>query len=259
MSLRIRKQLHCFLSVGLALSGQFVFGQENSLRIAFPQTPTGRLSSMRTGATQDEKEIRLREKVLNASEDASVKEDVTKTSESKLDSVNSKDSDAPASVKPAPETKREPISLPILVVPNTAAKPGSGAMPDDMVSGRLPAPVPLPFGTDRHGIWSLERKTWLAPVYCHQPTYFHDSMLEEHGHERCPSLQPLISGARFYSQLAFLPYLSYLNPPLQDSYSTGHFRPGTAAPCIRQRAPYDPGAMRLQLLTTGTAVLIAQP
>ena len=158
------------------------------------------------------------------------------------------------------QDKREPIVLPALTVPNTSLKGiGKDSTPEDLVAGRLPSGIALPYGADRYGFWDLGRKTWTAPVFCHQPAYFEDTMLERHGHERLPCLQPLVSGVRFFSNIAFLPYQSYIHPPLEERYSPGHYRPGSAAPYLRQRAPYDAGALRLQLLTTGTAVLAGQP
>ena len=155
---------------------------------------------------------------------------------------------------------REPIVLPALSIPNTSIQGvGTGSTPEDFVVGRLPATIQLPYGADRYGFWALDRKTWTAPVFCLQPVYFEETMLERHGQERFPYLQPLVSGATFFSNIAFLPYHSYLQRPLEERYSTGHYRPGSPAPCLRQRAPYDAGALRFQLLTTGTTVLTAQP
>jgi hypothetical protein len=155
---------------------------------------------------------------------------------------------------------REPIVLPALSIPNTSIQGvGTGSTPEDFVVGRLPATIQLPYGADRYGFWALDRKTWTAPVFCLQPVYFEETMLERHGQERFPYLQPLVSGATFFSNIAFLPYHSYLQRPLEERYSTGHYRPGSPVPCLRQRAPYDAGALRFQLLTTGTTVLTAQP
>lgn len=158
------------------------------------------------------------------------------------------------------DKKREPIRLPALLIPNTSIQEiGTRTTPEDLVEGRLPATIALPFGADRYGPWAIGTRTWIAPVYCHQPTYLEDTMLENHGHEQFPCIQPLVSGARFYSGIAFMPYLSYLNPPLRYSPSYDHYRPGSVAPALRQRAPYDKGALRFQLLTTGTTILAGQP
>ncbi len=151
---------------------------------------------------------------------------------------------------------RQPIVLPPLYAPNLVL---DGKLPDDLVEGRLPPMQSLPYGPDRtYGLLSFE-KTWTAPVFCHQPLYFEDTMLERHGHERFPMLTPMISGARFYTSIFTMPYLAYLRRPLQDYPSTGHFRPGSAAPAIRERAPYDKNALRFQILTTGAAFVAAQP
>ena len=162
--------------------------------------------------------------------------------------------------EPTTAKTRGPLLLPALTVPSTSVqRDGNNSVPEDLVAGRLPVAIHLPYGPDRYGFWALESKTWIAPVYCLQPLYFEDTMLERHGQERLPCLQPLLSGARFFSDIAFMPYHAYLHPPLQERASAGHYRMGSAAPCLRQRAPYDAGAIRFQLLTTGTAVLAAQP
>lgn len=153
-----------------------------------------------------------------------------------------------------------PLVLQALTVPNTFIQTdGTNSVPKDLTDGRLPSAIYLPYGPDRYGFWDLESKTWIAPVYCLQPLFFEDAMLERHGQERFPCLQPLLSGTRFFSDLALMPYNAYLHPPLQERPSAGHYRPGSVPPCLRQRVPYDAGAIRLQLLTTGTVVLAAQP
>ncbi len=162
--------------------------------------------------------------------------------------------------EPTATKNRGPLVLPALTVPNTSIHAdGTNSVPEDLVSGRLPSAIYLPFGPDRYGFWALESKTWIAPVYCHQPLYFEDTMLERHGQERFPCLQPILSGARFFSDAALQPYHAYLQPPLQERPSAGHYRPGSTAPSLRQRPPYDAGAIRFQLLTTGTVVLAGQP
>lgn len=153
-----------------------------------------------------------------------------------------------------------PIRVPQLTVPNISVSDiGTKMLPEDMVAGRLPAKIALPYGPERPNADTMTMKTWTAPVFCYQNLFFEDVMLERHGHERCWPLQPVISGARFFTSYAMMPYSAVLHPPLQDRYSTGHYRAGTAAPCLRQRVPYDKTALRMQLLTTGTTVLAFQP
>lgn len=156
----------------------------------------------------------------------------------------------------ATQQTKGPIALPPLSTPNLSiANIGTGQTPEDWVSGRLPEPQVLPYGPDRQVELFAQGKAWVAPVYCHQPLYFEDTMLERHGHEKCPKLTPMLSGARFYTTAFFSPYLAVLRPPLKDISNAGHYRPGSAAPGLRERAPYDPTAMRLQLLTVGTLAI----
>jgi hypothetical protein len=182
----------------------------------------------------------------------------------KLDSPKLDDPalDKPSKIEESPSIPRskEPLRVGALSIPNTSISGiGTGTTPEDATDGRLPDPMPLPYGPDREAGWSVKTKHWVAPVYCHQPTYYEDVMLEHHGHERCVVLQPVLSGARFYTGIFFTPYLATLRPPLQDIPSTGHYRPGSCAPALRQRAPYDPTAMKVQAAATAAGVVALQP
>ena len=170
--------------------------------------------------------------------------------------------DDPSKIEESPSIPRskEPLRVGSLSIPNTSiAGIGTGTTPEDATEGRLPNPMPLPYGPDREAGWSVKTKHWVAPVYCHQPTYYEDVMLEHHGHERCVVLQPVLSGARFYTGIFFTPYLATLRPPLQDIPSAGHYRPGSCAPALRQRAPYDPTAIKVQAAATAAGVVALQP
>ena len=176
---------------------------------------------------------------------------------SQVDSRNSVASDAKNLIN---TDKKGPIKLPGLATPNIEIEgSGTGKMPDDFVTGRMPEQRVLPYGPDRQLSLAYNEKTWTAPVFCHQPLYYEDTMLERHGHERFPLLTPAISGARFYTGLFFTPYLATLRRPLVDYPNTGHFRPGSAAPAIRERAPYDHTALGVQVLSTGAVFAAAQP
>lgn len=166
----------------------------------------------------------------------------------------------PEQHNPVTLDKKGPIVLPPLATPNLHIEgSGTGKMPDDLVEGRLPEPRMLPYGPDRQLSLVHNQKTWTAPVFCHLPLYYEDTMLERHGHERFPLLTPALSGARFYTGLFFTPYLVTLKRPLVDHPNTGHFRPASAAPGIRERAPYDKTALGVQTAATASAFVIAQP
>ena len=259
----------CMAGLGVAVSCSAMQAQENVFRSVLVQLPANNPVQQpgleKQAAQQLEKQNAgdSSEDVIRFKPDQSPNKDAAsgQSSDSKSSDSNDTSSKRSPDTKDQPKAKnREPIVLPALSIPNTSIQGvGTGSTPEDKVAGRLPATVPLPYGADRYGFWALDRKSWIAPVFCHQPVYFEETMLERHGHERFPYLQPIVSGATFFSNIAFLPYHSYMQRPLEERHNTGHYRPGSQAPCLRQRAPYDAGAMRLQLLTTGTLVLAGQP
>lgn len=262
---------YCVAGIGVSVPCCVMHAQENLIRFATVQVPVAStipLPGLQDNAKNDSNEKNasnpLEEVVRfkpnqSPDKDAGIDKD-KETKDNETKDRESKDKESKESRDKANAKKREPIVLPTLSVPNTSIQGvGTGTTPEDVVSGRLPGRIPLPFGSDRYGFWALDRKTWIAPVFCHQPVYFEETMLERHGHERFPCIQPLLSGATFFSNVVFLPYHSYLLPPLREHYNTGNYRPGSAAPALRQRAPYDAGALRFQLLTTGTVILAGQP
>jgi len=232
LTIRQSTRTTAVVCLSMSLSASTLFAQESPIKLREPEHPADLVS--------------IRIPVSPTVQDAAVVPQNNVVLQDNVDTASDK--------------KKEPIRLPALLIPNTSIQEiGTKSTPEDLVAGRLPGTIPLPFGPDRYGPWAIGTRTWIAPVYCHQPTYLEDTMLENHGHERFPCIQPLVSGARFYSGIAFMPYLSYLNPPLRYSPSYDHYRPGSVAPALRQRAPYDKGALRFQLLTTGTTILAGQP
>ncbi len=144
-----------------------------------------------------------------------------------------------------------------LKVPNTAFQDAKDKkFPTDATEGKLPASRPLPTGLDRTQPAFPIVKQWEHGGFCHKPLYFQDTMLERHGHERFPYMQPVASGVRFFGTLPVLPYLMTLHPPQEDISVLGHYRAGSAAPCLRERPPYDKHALRVQVLSAGAAAVI---
>lgn len=173
----------------------------------------------------------------------------------------------PSPIAAAPEMRpsdpgepQEILRAGSLRIPNTSVVGvGTTQLPADSTQGRLPDPIPLPYGPDRQEGWVYSSKRWVPPVFCHQPTYYEDQMLENHGHERFPALQPMVSGARFYTGLFLTPYFYTIRGPFEDISSVGRYRPGSVAPALRQRPPYDPHAIGTQALSTGSGVLLLRP
>ncbi len=168
------------------------------------------------------------------------------------------DSKDPAT-KVDPNDAPELIAIPALKTPNIdVSMIGNKVLPKDMVANRLPPTVPMPNGALRGYDLYLINKQFEPSAICHKPLYFSDTMLERHGHQRFPCVQPLASGVRFFGTLPIMPYLMTLHPPGEDIYNLGHYRPGTAAPCLIERPPYDSRAMRNQIITTA-GVFVAAP
>lgn len=71
---------------------------------------------------------------------------------------------------------------------------------------------------------------WKASGLCHKPLYFEDVQLERYGHEIGPVMQPIVSTAHFFGNIAVLPYKAGIHPPNECQYALGYYRPGNCAP-----------------------------
>lgn len=99
--------------------------------------------------------------------------------------------------------------------------------------------------------------TWKASALCHKPLYFEEVALERYGHTRSPWLQPAISGAKFIASIPVLPYKMGLETPNECLYTLGYYRPGSCAPFLRYRIPFQRRAATFQALAmTGLVFLI---
>lgn len=95
---------------------------------------------------------------------------------------------------------------------------------------------------------------WRPTNFFHQPLYFDDQPLERYGQSICPTLQPIISGAKFFGTLPILPYKMGLNPYCECVSTLGYYRPGSCAPCVRQTLPWEHDAALMQTAAVLTAV-----
>ena len=150
----------------------------------------------------------------------------------------------------------ERIAIPPLITPTTAtAEIGSKVLPEDIGGGALVTSKPLPESLDRYEDWSITSYFWQAPNTFSHPLYFDDPMLERHGHERFPALTPITSGMRFFATIPMLPYLATVREPCDCVYTLGHFRPGSCAPTLLKRPPYERRAAVVQALSTAGAFI----
>jgi hypothetical protein len=79
--------------------------------------------------------------------------------------------------------------------------------------------------------------TWKASALCHKPLYFEERQLERYNHGCGPFVQPIMSGAHFFLNVAVLPYKMGINPPGECQYPLGYYRPGSCAPRLLPPLP----------------------
>ena len=140
------------------------------------------------------------------------------------------------------------LTLPPIVAATTETSGiGNGRTPIGYRGGGESPVIGLPETGEERGLpWQWQTGTWVASNSFSHPLYFEDRMLERHGHQRYPALQPMISGGRFIAQWLALPYLSTLHPPCECEYTLGYYRAGSCAPVLRQRAPWSRKAAAAQ-------------
>ncbi len=120
-----------------------------------------------------------------------------------------------------------------------------------------------------NGWWSLptecvaegrtfEQRKWMPTTFayaasglCHKPLYFEEVQAERYGHVAGPILQPVLSGAHFFLNVAVLPYKMGINPPTECQYALGYYRPGSCAPWM---IPPIPLSLRGAAMQTGAVV-----
>jgi hypothetical protein len=95
---------------------------------------------------------------------------------------------------------------------------------------------------------------WRPTNFFHQPLYFDDTPLERYGQSVCPTLQPIISGIRFFGTIPVVPYKMGIDRTHDCVSTLGYYRPGNCHPCVRERFP----ALELDasLLEAGTALAL---
>ncbi|MCA9221030.1 MAG: hypothetical protein KDA71_11930 [Planctomycetales bacterium] len=99
--------------------------------------------------------------------------------------------------------------------------------------------------------WMPMTMTWKASALCHKPLYFEEVQLERYGHTAGPIVQPVLSGAHFFLNIAVLPYKTGINPPTECQYALGYYRPGSCAPWL---LPPVPISVRGALYETGAVL-----
>jgi hypothetical protein len=144
------------------------------------------------------------------------------------------------------------------VTANAMLPPGLlPGQPGTEVEGAEPYPIPE-FGDPRlwHG-WAETNFNWFATAMLHKPLYFEEVNLERYGYTISPIIQPAVSGAHFFLTIPILPYKIVAQPPRQEIYTLGYYRPGSPAPRRWHHVNWDPTAATVQgLWVTGLVFAI---
>ena len=125
-------------------------------------------------------------------------------------------------------------------------RPPAGPMPGATAEEILPGVEPAWDGPWMRQAWGASNVAWAPTALCHRPLYFEELGLERHGHTVSPILQPAFSGAHFLACVAILPYKAGIEHPWECIYTLGHYRPGSPAPRLRYRPPWQVNAAVLQ-------------
>lgn len=105
--------------------------------------------------------------------------------------------------------------------------------------------------------WERSKITWKASNLMHKPLYFEEVNLERYGHTAGPILQPVVSSAHFFANIAILPYKMGVHLPNECQYALGYYRPGDCAPWITQPVPLSlRGALFQAGAVAGTVALV---
>ncbi|MEO1530003.1 MAG: hypothetical protein AAFX06_31695 [Planctomycetota bacterium] len=105
--------------------------------------------------------------------------------------------------------------------------------------------------------WTPMTMTWTASNLCSKQRYYEQVNLERYGHTAGPVLQPIVSSAHFFANIAVTPYKMGIHPPNECHYALGYYRPGNCAPWIVPPVPISPrGALAQGAFVSGLYWLI---
>lgn len=165
----------------------------------------------------------------------------------RLNIAQDPDTGAPVAPPPPAETREaiiKRITMPLAEVSLTL-KASDGKMPEDN-SRWL-------FRDRRSGNqlrpWAIAEYHWAASELAYQPLYWNQTPLERYGQTISPALQPIISGAHFFGTFPLIPYKIGIDRTHDRISTLGYYRPGSYAPCMRQRLPWEWDAAGIEAAT----------
>lgn len=105
--------------------------------------------------------------------------------------------------------------------------------------------------------WTPLTMTYKASNLASKPRYFEEVNVERYGHTVGPWLQPVVSSAHFFANVAVVPYKMGVHGPTETQYALGYYRPGNCAPWIVPPVPISArGALNQAAVMTGAIWLI---
>ncbi|MCO6454540.1 MAG: hypothetical protein J5I93_04410 [Pirellulaceae bacterium] len=104
--------------------------------------------------------------------------------------------------------------------------------------------------------WQPLTMTWKASALCNKPLYFEEVQLERYGHTAGPLVQPALSAAHFFVNIAVLPYKAGIHPPHECQYALGYYRPGNCAPWLLPPVPLSLRGAAAQAAAVGGLIAI---
>ena len=87
--------------------------------------------------------------------------------------------------------------------------------------------------------WAMLDFHWQPSELVFQPPYWDDVPLERYGQTISPHWQPIISGGKFFLTFPIIPYKIGIDRTHDHISTLGYYRPGSTAPCVRQRLPWE--------------------
>lgn len=103
--------------------------------------------------------------------------------------------------------------------------------------------------------WTQTQYCWVTPWVAYNPLYFDDPRLERDGNH-FGFFEPVVSAAKFYGRIPFLPYMVGSTDPYDCVYSYGKGRPGDCAPYYRTLPKFSARGAAYQAAAVTGGVLI---
>ena len=100
--------------------------------------------------------------------------------------------------------------------------PNSGDMPPDLAAARFESQPPTIVGARPATAPLKYHYGWAASNLCHNPLYFEEPDVERYGRSHGYLMQPVVSGAHFFTNVALLPAKMTVHPPRSWECSAGN-------------------------------------